>query len=114
MHGRGRSERRRCSQQLGTRLRRGSSHSICAVAVWHVHPIRGPSDAAGSSGGDWRPVMRMSFLEAQRHAWRRALRAQGVLSAAGNAAVQGQLPEYLRSGSLAAEHDAAWKQVSGL
>ena len=58
--------------------------------------------------------MRMSFLEAQRHAWQRALRAQGVFPAAGNAAVQGQLPEYLRSGSLAAEHGAAWKQVINL
>lgn len=58
--------------------------------------------------------MRMSFLEVQRHAWRRALTAQGVLPAAGDAAAQRQLPEYLRSGSLAAEHGTAWKQVLSL
>ncbi len=58
--------------------------------------------------------MRISFLEAQHHAWRRALIAQGVLPAAGDAAGQRQLSEYLRNGSLAAEHGTAWKQVISL
>ena len=52
--------------------------------------------------------MRMSLLEVQRHAWRRAL------TAAGDAAAQRQLSEYLRSGSLAAERGTAWKQVLSL
>lgn len=68
-------------------------------------------DAAGSSGGDWRPLMRMSLLEAQHHAWRRALTAKGMLLAAGDAAAQRQLSQYLRSGSLACPSDRGVSEV---
>ena len=72
---------------------------------------------AGHSGRDWRSLVRVSFLEVQRHKWERALAAGGVLPASGQAASQGLLPSYLRAGMAAArqaaptDQEAAWKQV---
>lgn len=61
--------------------------------------------------------MRVSFLEAQRHRWRRVLEAAGVLTNGGDAASQKMLSGYLRGGGWTAgqgapdDHDAVWKQV---